>query len=308
MLSLERCVVAATVVVVFFGYGCAHHEPTNAEVSPTPSALGAIVDAAASSATDPDANPIPKAVIEAVLNPNHLPAYNGPTGSVEGTVYVTGPAAPDVRVDVSQCPAALDAYGKLFREETPALPNGPRPLADAVLIVVGYSGYYIPEPKTSKLVKITTACAYPSRSITLTFGQRLEIANQSKIPFAPTIEGDPSPAVMMTPPSEAGDPIRLYPRRPGHSTMGDLIQPFVHEDLYLMRQPLHATSGLDGHYRIDGLPVGKLSVRVLHPGVGSEAESPVDVVAGVVQKVDLTLEYAPKSPKVSDTKREPILR
>ena len=80
-----------------------------------------------------------------MLNPQHLPVYSGPTGSVEGTILVIGPAAPDVKIDTKQCPAALDTYGKLFREGTPAAPNGPRPLADAVVIAVGYSGYYIPE-------------------------------------------------------------------------------------------------------------------------------------------------------------------
>lgn len=296
----------ASAVLAMALLGCAHHEPSNAESGSSP--VAASPEAAAPSAAGPETSPIPKEVIEAVLNPNHLPVYSGPTGSVEGTVYVTGPASPDVRVDTTQCPAAMDMYGKQFREGTPASPNGPRPVADAVVIVVGYSGYYMPESKPSKLVKISSHCAYPSRSITLTFGQRLEVANQSKIPFAPTIEGDPSPAVMMTAPSEAGDPIRLYPRRPGHSAMGDLIQPFVHEDLYILRQPLHTTSALDGHYRIDGLPVGKLGIRVQHDGVGSEAQAPVDVVAGVVQKVDLTLEYVPKSAKVDDKNRLPILR
>ena len=300
---LERLLAGAAAAAALLA--CAHREPSNAEPS---AAASAPVPPPEAGAPSSDTSPIPKEVIDAVLNPNHLPAYNGPTGSVEGTVYVTGPAAPDVRVDTGQCPAAMDLYGKLFREGTPASPNGPRPVADAVLIVVGYTGYYLPEPKPSKLVKISPNCAYPSRSITLTFGQRLEVANQSKIPFAPTIEGDPSPAVMMTAPSEAGDPIRLYPRRPGHSVMGDFLQPFVHEDLYILRQPLHTTSGTDGHYRLDGLPVGKLAVRVQHAGVGSEAQAPVDVVAGVVQKVDLTLEYVPKSAKGDDTKREPILR
>ena len=304
---LERWLASAAAVAALLG--CGHREPSNAESSPASSALAASAEAAAPSASAQEtSSPIPKAVIEAVLNPNHLPAYSGPTGSVEGTVYVTGPQSPDVRVDTAQCPAAMDMYGKQFREGTPASPSGPRPVADAVVMVVGYSGYYLPEPKPSKLIKISPNCAYPSRSITLTFGQRLDVANQSKIPFAPTIEGDPSPAVMMTAPSEAGDPIRLYPRRPGHSAMGDLLQPFVHEDLYILRQPLHTTSALDGHYRLDGLPLGKLEVRVQHAGVGSEAAASVDVVAGVVQKVDLTLQYVPRSAKVDDTKHEPILR
>ncbi len=300
--SFEGWAIPAAMAAI--SIGCAHHEPSNAEPSPASSTF----EAAAPSANASSMSPIPKEVVEAVVNPGHLPAYTGPTGSVEGTIYVTGPAAPDVRVDTGQCPAAMDMYGKLFREGTPASPGGPRPVADAVVIVVGYAAYYLPELKPSKRVTISANCTYPSRSITLTFGQRLEVANQSTIPFAPSVEGDPSPAVMMTAPREMGDPIRLYPRRPGHSVMSDVLQPFVHEDLYVLRQPLHTTSATDGHYRLDGLPVGKLQVRVQHAGVGSQAEGPVDVVAGVVQKVDLTLEYAPTAPKAVDLKRDQILR
>jgi len=175
--------------------------------------------------------------------------------------------------------------------------------ADTVVIAVGYSGYFIPEKQQAKHVTITPNCAYPTRTITMTFGQRLEISNQSKFPFAPMIESEVSPAVMMAAPLEMGDPIRLYPRRPGHSAMGDIMQPYVRQDLYVLRYPLHAVSDLNGHYRIDGVPVGKLAIRALHPTVSSEAQAPVDIATNVVAKVDLTLEYAPKAPKVDDTKR-----
>ena len=247
-------------------------------------------------------------MIEAAVNPNHLPVYNGPTGSVEGTILVIGPPSPDMKVDSTQCPAALDTYGKLFREGTPATPNGPRPLADAVVIAVGYGGYYLPETSPAKQLTIQANCAYPTRTITMTYGQRLEVSNASKFAFAPIIDSEVSPAVMMAAPLGAGDPVRLYPRRPGHSAMADLMQPFVREDLFVLRSPLHAVSGLDGHYRIDGVPVGKMSVRVQHPTVSSQAEAPVEIVANVVQKVDLTLEFAPKAVKAEDIKRDNILR
>jgi hypothetical protein len=282
---------------------CTHRDSSNA--SPSASSTASF-DAAASA--ESNRSPIPQEVIDREVNPNGLPAYKGPTGSVEGTIYVTGPPAPDVKVEADKCPAALDMYGKLFREQTPLSPGGPRPVADAVVFVVGYSGYYIPEAKPAKLVTISANCAYPSRSITLTFGQRLEVANKSKYPFAPMIEGDPSPALMMAAPYGAGDPIRLYPTRVGHSGMGDLMEPFVREDLFIFRQPLHTTTDTDGHYRLDGLPVGKLVVRTQHVTVGSEAQAPVDVVAGVVQKVDLTLEYAPRAAKADAVKSGPTLR
>ena len=302
---VKRCVACTGVAVTLVGiFGCSRSDSsTGAGPAASSSAVGAVEDAAA-----PDTkSPFTKELVDSVINPEHLPEYSGPTGSVEGTILVIGPPSPDVKVDTSQCPAALDTYGKLFREGTPGVPNGPRPLADTVVIAVGYSGYYVPELRPAKQVTIGVNCAYPSRTITMTFGQRLEVSNQSKYPFAPTIESQASPAVMMTAPLGMGDPVRLYPRRPGHSAMGDIMQPFVRQDLYVLRYPLHAVSDANGHYRIDGVPVGKISIRALHPTVASEAQASVDVVANVVAKADLTLEYAPKGAKVDD-KHEQILR
>jgi hypothetical protein len=284
--------------------GCSRHDATAGASSSAAPGPSSPVAAAAEDAAAPDTkSPFTKELVEAALNPEHLPAYTGPTGSVEGTILVIGPSSPDVKIDSKQCPAALDVYGKLFREGTPAGPNGPRPLADSVVIAVGYSGYYVPETHPAKQVVISSNCAYPARTITMTFGQRLEVSNQSKNPFAPMIETEASPAVMMAAPLGMGDPVRIYPRRPGHSAMGDLMQPFVHQDLYVLRYPLHTVSDVDGHYRIDGVPVGKMSVRALHPTVASEAQAPVDIVANVVARQDLTLEYAPKAQK-PDEKRD----
>lgn len=302
---VKRLVAWAGAIATLVGAaGCSRHDGATG---------GAPAASASVAAATPDAgadlrSPIPKELVDSVVNPEHLPAYSGATGSVEGTILVVGPPAPDVKVDVTLCPAALDTYGKLFRDGTPAAPNGPRPLADSLVVVVGYAGSYIPEREPAAKVTINPNCGYPTRTIAMTFGQRLEVTNQSKVGFAPTIESETSPAVMMAAPLGMGDPIRLYPRRPGHAAMGDLMQPYVRQDLYVLRYPLHAVSDINGHYRIDGVPVGKMTVRTLHPTVASEAQAPVDIVANVVAKADLTLEYAPRAPKADDTKRGPIFR
>jgi hypothetical protein len=269
------------------------------------SASSAASAAAASSKPADKGSPIPRENVELVLNPGHVPEYDGPTGSVEGTVYVTGPAAPPVHVEAGKCPAAVDTYGKQFREG-PKQPDGSRPLADAAVVVVGYTGYYVPERDEVRKVTITPSCGYASRTITMTYGQRLEIANQSGQLFAPTLDQDTLPAVMVAPPFEKGDPVKLYPRKAGYFTVSDRMQPYVHEDLYVFRHPLHAVTGLDGHYRIDGVPVGALQVGVHHPGiVNANTRSPVEIVAGMVKRVDLTLTYEPKEAKAVDAGRPP---
>jgi hypothetical protein len=214
---------------------------------------------------------------------------------VEGIIRVKGPPPPPVHVDTSKCPAALDTYGKLFRDGTPDTPGGPRPLADAVVVAVGYQGSYVPEKDPMVHLTVGPSCAYPSRTIAITYGQRLEVSNQTRLLFAPAIDESQTPAVMVAPPMENGEPVKIYPTQAGHFLLSDRMEVFVREDLYVFRHSLHAVSDMSGHYRIDGVPVGKLKIGVHHPTVDADAESPVEVVAGLVQKVDLTVTYDPKA-------------
>jgi hypothetical protein len=210
-------------------------------------------------------------------------------------VLVRGPEAPDVpNIDVHSCPAALDTYGKLFREG-PARADGLRPVPDAVVVVTGYSDSFIPAKGDAERVMIGANCGYAERTIAMTFGQRLEISNSSKIAFAPVLSGAPRAAIMIAPPLLNGDPVKLYPARPGHFMLGDQIQPFVREVVLVLRQPLHAISDGAGHYRIDGVPVGKLKVGTQLEAINSQSEKDVEVRANVVEEVDFELTYAPAS-------------
>lgn len=271
----------------------------------TASESGAPSSLAAHPSAAPNALPFPTASVEAAINPLKLPRYDGPTGSIEGTVFVKGPDAPDIpSVDVKNCPAALDTYAKLFRAG-PANAEGLRPLADAVVVVTGYAGYFVPDNSATQRVTITANCAYPRRSIVMTYGQRLEIANDSRIPFAPYIDGTLEPAVMIAPPRQAGDPVKLYPPRPAHYLLADRLQAFAIEDLYVLRHPLHAVTDLDGHYRIDGVPTTKVKVGALLNVLRNEVQKDVDVRPNVVEKVDLVLTYAPSDAGAAPMGRPP---
>lgn len=251
--------------------------------------------AARASAAPPNALPVPSGSVDAVVNPANLPAYDGPTGSVEGTVFVNGPEPPDVPgVDAKSCPAALDTYGKLFRVGPPRA-DGLRPVADAVVVVTGYSNSFIPAKGDAERVVIGANCGYSARTVAMTFGQRLEIANDSKLAFAPVLSGAPRAAIMIAPPLQNGDPVRLYPPRPGHFMLGDQIQPFVREVVLVLRQPLHAVTDRGGHYRIDGVPTGKLKVGADLEAIAGQEQKDVDVRPNVVEQVNFVLTYAPAS-------------
>jgi hypothetical protein len=234
-----------------------------------------------------NATPLPTASVAAAVNPDRLPTYAGPTGSVEGTVTVIGdpaPAAP-LAQDFSKCPDAEKIWGHTFREG-PRGPKGERPLADAIVVVTGYKGFYLPEQKEARAVSIE-GCGYTQRTVTLTFGQRLEVKNLTNEFWSPVLEPRPSPVLMMATPN--GDAVRMYPKSPGHHLLVDRDRKYVVVDVWAFLHPLHASSAITGYYRIDGLPVGKLKVQSTHPNIDANAEAELTVAAGVVHKVDLVI-------------------
>jgi hypothetical protein len=258
-----------------------------------------------------NALPIPSASVAAEVNRENLPPYDGPTGSVEGTVYITGdPPKVLPNLDFSKCPDGAAIYGKMFRDGA-KLPDGRRPLADAVVAVTGYSGFYIPETKESKQM-VFDGCGFPSLTVAMTFGQRLDIVNKSKLVFAPELEQAPTGAVLVPPPMQAGDPVHIYPPHPGEFTLHDKVNAlsYLRAEIIVMRQPLHAETDTSGHYRIDGVPVGKgLVVNTELPIIHQKASQKVDIVGGVVARVDLVLEYhAPPDAAAAPATGAPRLR
>jgi hypothetical protein len=237
-----------------------------------------------------NATPLPTASVEAVLNPEKLPAYSGPTGSVEGTITVTGDLALPTPADFSRCPDAEKTWGHAFREG-PAGPTGARPLADAIVVVTGYRGFHLAETREAAETRIE-GCAYTTRTQTLTFGQRLEVKNLSKEFWTPVLEPQRSVVVMMAPPK--GDAVRIYPKTPGHHLLLDRDRKFAVVDVYAFLHPLHTATSTTGYYRIDGLPVGKVRVGSTHPQINSNAETELVVTAGTVHKVDLVLKNVNK--------------
>lgn len=259
-----------------------------ADAAPPPS-LATPNDAGVLNATG-----VPASEVVKFVNPKGLPAYDGPTGAVEGTITVKGPPAPDSGrgpSDFRRCPDAVAIYGKRFREGA-ARPDGTRPLADTVVAVTGYAGYFVPEKRETTQVAIV-GCGFDKRTVTMTFGQALEVRNTSTEFWSPELDPAPNPVIMMLSP-RAPDPVRLYPKRPGLLTLRDHDRKYATADLFVLFHPLHAVSDTTGHYRIDGLPIGKLKVNARHPAIDAETSVDLDVRANVVAKVDLVLEHVLK--------------
>jgi hypothetical protein len=267
--------------------------PTYAPVDASPESAGPAPSATAQAVE----SGLSREQIQGFVNPAHLPPYQGPTGSIEGTITIKGDPPPDSKGrDYAKCPAGELAYSKLFREGPPRA-DGSRPLADALVAVTGYSGAYIPETRPARVVAIED-CALTSRAIDVTIGQPLEVVNKMKDKiFAPSFLQQPSPVALVAAPQ--GDPVRLYPQAPHPYTLYDRFgsgSSYLTGDVYVLVQPLHAVTDLEGHYRIDGVPVGKLKVSALLGVVQRQAETTVEVTPNVVQKVDLELTYTAPAP------------
>jgi hypothetical protein len=223
-----------------------------------------------------------------MVNPEKLPPYAGPTGSIEGTISVTGDPALPLERDFGRCPDGEKIYGRAFREGPKVGDKGARALADAVVVVTGYHGFFIPEKHEAKELRIE-GCGYTTRTATMTFGQRIEVKNLSRDFWTPVLEPGTNMVLMMAPPN-GGDPAKIYPKKPGHYLLLDRDRKYAVVDVYTFLHPLHASTDTAGHFRIDGLPVGKLKLSTMHPQIAdSTAEQEITVEAGVVQKVDLTL-------------------
>jgi hypothetical protein len=242
--------------------------------------------------------PVPASKVEAAVNPSHLPPYSGPTGVVEGTITVSGDAPPRLGVPIPfACREASATYDKVFREG-----NG-RALADAMVAVTGYNGYVPAQGEASK-VKIH-GCAYDRRTIVMTYGQHIEVSNTDLEPFLPTLNGANMPAQLVAIPR--GEAVKLYPMEVGHYALIDgLGKSWMYADVFVLRYSTHAVTGLDGHYRIAGIPVGKVKVSAylplvdaqLHAQWGSAHSSldrDVEVKDGETTKVDFVIPF--KAPK-----------
>jgi len=260
--------------------------------SGTETSAGEAAPAASGSASAPSVSalapaPIPRERVQAVVNPKGVAAYAGPAGTVEGIVRIEGPEAPKLDLKIpTACGDALATYSKLFREGTG------RTLADALVTVTEYEGY-VPSKREVTTVPIR-GCAYDTRTIAMTFGERLEVANRdTRFSYLPQLHGSRHAVDVVAVPK--GDPVRLYPTEVGRYVLGDgMARHWMQADVFVLKYSTHDVTGLDGKFRIENVPVGKARVTAYLPALDVAVDREVEVKEGEPTVVELTLRHEPK--------------
>jgi hypothetical protein len=228
-----------------------------------------------------------RAAAEKALNPKGLPVYSGPVGSVRGVVKVSGDPAPSVpamlqKLPAGSCPQAHELHARLFRE-------GPgRTLGDVLVTVTEYQGYL---PPRSESIRVEArGCAFGSRILAMTFGQRLDVYNLDDRAYMPRLLGTPSYALRVAMPG--GSPVPVFTPKPGQYMLVEQTRDYMRADLYVLSYPTFYVTAPDGKFEISGLPVGNVKVSVYAPAFGKIVEQRVDITEGGSAELNVELAFS----------------
>lgn len=235
-------------------------------------------------------SPLSPEVVAGVVNPKKQAPYAGPTGTLRGVVRIEGDPPPVVRTSFpAKCGEAAATHGKAFRTGQDGT------VGDVLVTVIGYDAFV---PAKDEVVRVDIrGCAFSTRTIAMTFGQRLEVRNVDGVEgYMPFLDGAPRRLSRVAIPG--GEPIRLYPEEPAatHYILRDeLPNPWLTADVFVLKFSTHDVTGLDGRYEIAGIPVGPVAVDALLPAINAHVERRIEIKPGDNQ-LDLTLRYTAEQP------------
>jgi hypothetical protein len=268
--------------------------PSSAKPSAATPASGAPTSSASSSIAivdpPPFAAPFNAEQVARAVNPRGDKKYDGPTATVHGVVRIEGDAPTEVSLSVpSKCGEAAATYGKLFRV------GQDKALADA-LVTVNFEKHYVPATEEAKKVTVH-GCAFSTRTIAMTYGQRLEVSNTETgmETYMPYLDGIATKVALVAAPG--GDPVKLYPTVPlAHYVLRDnMARTFMAADVFVLSFSTHAVTGLDGKFEIKRVPVGKVRVTAFLPSINQDVGKDVEVKEGD-NVVDFTMTFDKSNP------------
>jgi len=224
--------------------------------------------------------------IVSAVNPERKAPYAGPKGTLRGTVHIDGDLPPDTNLKFpARCRDSEAMYGKLFRVGLD------KALGDAIVAVTGYADRgWVPASSDTYKVSIHN-CVPDRRTYLLTYGQRMEVANlDDKDSYSPYLDGLPIKTIMVALPH--GEPVKIYPTRGSkvHYMLRDQLESGLVADVFVVNFATHDVTGLDGHYEIKNIPVGKVRVDASLPIIDKTVQKDIEIKEGD-NTLDLTLSY-----------------
>jgi hypothetical protein len=234
--------------------------------------------------------PIDPSIVSDAVNPFSKAAYAGPTGVVEGRIVSTGDAPfeqPEIAAQIPEkCKGARPFYAKLFRE-------GPgRTLADVLVAVTGY-GEYVPARAPAQRF-VAKGCAFETRTIALTFGQKLEVVSGDNEAYVTDLIGERGQAQIVATPGGVV-PSTHYPTKVGRFVLIDNLRLFMTAEVLVLKYATVDVTGIDGRYRIEGLPPGKVRLSAVLPATGGTVEREISVEGGKTLTLDLQIPFDEKA-------------
>ncbi|MDX2051421.1 MAG: carboxypeptidase-like regulatory domain-containing protein [Polyangiaceae bacterium] len=277
----RRVPAGSALILLLLAGGCDAVRPQSSEATPQPS-LSAEEEKLQSGMPFTPRSPR----VQAVVNAGKLPAYSGPFATIRGLITVSGdeaPAQPDVQQGIpADCTRARVVYEKLFREGIK------RSAPDVLVSVTGYDKFV---PVATDAVKVEgQGCAWQSRTIALTFGQRLEVAGQDERNYLVSLAGNQDPASLVA--LGKGKPVAIFPHAPGRYLLKEDTRPYMTAEVFVLKYPTVTVTGLDGRYTLTRVPPGKLTITAFLPQVLQKVDKTIDVQAGQTYDVDLTIPFS----------------
>lgn len=207
------------------------------------------------------------------------------TGVVEGTITIEGdpaPVQPDlVQRVTNECPDVSSMYGLVFRE------GSGRTVADVFVGITGYNG--VAAEKTSPVTVTARGCTWDKRTYGLTAKQHLEVKSGDGLAYIPELFGAKKGASLVAVPN--GGAIPVYSKGPGMYVLVDQMRNFIQATVLVVNFPTFDVTGLDGKFRIEGVPVGTSKVSAFLPTVNLTSDKPITVKKNQTTHVDLKLHF-----------------
>jgi hypothetical protein len=217
---------------------------------------------------------------------NALSSVRSDTGIVEGVVIMDGdPAATQSGLEgriPKGCPDALKTYGLVFREG---------PGRKAVDVFVGVTGYSGNAAEKSGVVPVTgRGCTWDKRTYGMTPNQSLAVKSGDNLPYMPVLLNNKSPASLVAVPG--GDAVPVNPTRgPGLYVLFDELRNFTQATVLVWAHSTFDVTGLDGKFRIEGVPAGASKLSAFLPTADLTVEQQITVTKNSTTRVELKMRF-----------------